>query len=412
MVYTINKPVIIRKYFGTADSYTYKKYTVAYKYLDNTATLHTNWQNIYYGKAFVDGTGYAEIDITDVVRNYACRPGYEYQPSTQRWIPSNFFDMSGLNNGFHPIESGNEWRTTYFKIFETTTETWTETIEVTNLFFPEYYADEENKNPYNSTCRDINASVNRSGILPHIPFLNTEEYYIDLEGILGMDGISSNFTNIPLNSSNIGTSSILWYNGYGNYSNSINLAQFFASFTMPSDIDFINGGSANFVIDEIQGGGAGSNYPLIYGYGAELQYQYSDDVILAGVHKLVAVDMCPAKYYISWITPFGEWQSQPLAAVTVNEGSANLDIQNSRRTIYNIENRSAASFNCKTAKVTRDKYRLFATMQYAPYVLLYDTERDKGYFCTFDTTNVNVKYKVKNPETFDFTLKQIRTTIN
>lgn len=448
MVYTINRPIIIRKYFSPADAYTYKKYTVAFKYIDDLTNLTTDWMDIYYGKAFVDADGYAEIEITDVVRNYANRPGYKYQNSTQKWVPENYVDLSTPITGFTPIESTATWRTTYFRVYETTTETWEEIIEITNLFFPETYGDGTIVNPYDSTCSEISPSVNHSDYIPHIPFVATDNYFVDIEALLGADAVSSNVTQIVLGSDYMGTSDTIFnFQGYGNYSASVNLNQFFGSFTIPTDTliygggalgiaDSIWGGAAISMFDYIKGthsvelwnsldagdaqalqdlvdaGDAGSIYPLIYGYGAQLVARMADDVITGNNQELFAVDVCPARYYVSWITPFGEWQSQPLKAVSVLTESDNFNIKNTRRTMLNVENRSTATFQCKTTTLQPDKYRLFATMQYAPYVLLYDVQKDKNYYCVFDTGSTKVNYRVKTPEIFSFNLKQITTTIN
>ena len=413
MVYTVNRPIIIRKNFGTADSYTYKKYTVAFKYVDDLTQLTTDWTDIYFGKAWVGADGYAEIEITDVVRNYANRAEYKYQNTTQKWVPNNYVDITIPSIGMVPIEMGGNWRTTYFRIYETTDETWEEIIEITNLFYPETYSDGEITNPYDSQCADITASINYSDFLPHVPYIETDNYYIDFESILGADGIQSSITDIPLTSALLGNSAIMRYNGYGNYSVSMNLKQFYNTF-VAGTVDIIDAGAALNNNDYINADDADSVYPMIYGFGADLTPEPVSggyDVIYGDGNELFTVDMCPARYYISWITPFGEWQSQPLKSVNVMNDSDNFNIKPTKRTLLNIENRTSATFACKTNILQPEKYKLFATMQYAPYVLLYDVEKDKSYYCVFDNTT-NVKYRVKTPEIFSFNLKQINTTIN
>lgn len=407
-MFTLNKPIIIRRNLGARSAYSYTEYSVGYKYISRfTPTIDVAFKVIYYGKAFVDADGYVDIDITDVIRNYALRHNYQYEPKTQEWIPDNY-DFDGV---WYPVEE-DRWRTTSFVV---NGEGWSHNLDITTFFFPEYYEDEEVENPYANNVGGIIPSINYSGILPHVPYVYTDRYFVGFESMIGsQDGSYTN--NVDLETDTLGNLS-LTMRGYGNYSQSLSLAHFFSSF-QPVDPPVIIGGAADAEVrdlDIVSGGFANADtqiYIFIYGGGASTVVNPGDDTVTYQDRGIIAVDACPMKYYISWYTPFGEWQSQPLQSVTAVENSENFNISNTRRTLVNIENRSQARFQCKSHKLNKDEYRLFTTLMYSPYVVLYDVDRDKGYHCVLDTDSFTVKNRTIQPQFAEFTLRQIRQTIN
>ena len=402
---TINKPVIIRKYIGTADAYTYVNYTVGYRYITDYTTLDVGYKNIYYGKAFVQIDGWIEVDITDVIRNYAFRHDYKYDITTQKWVPENLISSITLM----PVEDADYWRTSKFSITETDTEDWEVNLDITTLFFPEYYADEEIENPYDANNESLVPSINYSGILPRVPWIYTDNYYVGIEALLGGHNAPLT-TTVHLQGDYVGDGSII-LQGYGNYSASYSLTDFLNLFTPPLP-NIINGGDANELTDIIDAGDADSDYPYIIPYGASTVLNPGEDTITSNGIGILGLDACPAKYYIQWTTPFGEWQSQPLQSVGFNENSDNFNINTTKRVLNNIENRSEAKFICRSYKVTNDQYKLLSTLQYAPYILLYDVQKDKNYYCVMDTDSIVVRDKANNQKIIEFNLKQIRKTVN
>ena len=402
---TINKPVIIRKYIGTADAYTYVNYTVGYRYITDYTTLDVGYKNIYYGKAFVQIDGWIEVDITDVIRNYAFRHDYKYDITTQKWVPENLTSSITLM----PVEDANYWRTSKFSITETDTEDWEVNLDITTLFFPEYYTDEEIENPYDANNESLVPSINYSGILPRVPWIYTDNYYVGIEALLGGHNAPLT-TTVHLQGDYVGDGSII-LQGYGNYSASYSLTDFLNLFTPPLP-NIINGGDVNELTDIIDAGDADSDYPYIIPYGASTVLNPGEDTITSNGIGIVGLDACPAKYYIQWTTPFGEWQSQPLQSVGFNENSDNFSINTTKRVLNNIENRSEAKFICRSYKVTNDQYKLLSTLQYAPYILLYDVQKDKSYYCVMDTDSIVVRDKSNNQKIIEFNLKQIRKTVN
>lgn len=405
-IYTLNRPVILRQYIDTDAAYSYVNYTVAYKYISDYTTLDVAYRNIYFGKAFVQIDGFVEIDITDVIRNYAYRPDYKYDISAQKWVPENLTDASA---DLLPVEDRNKWLTSEFVIKETDGDDLEINIPVTTLFFPEYYADDDIVNPYNADTSDFVPMVNYTGILPRIPWLYTDNYYFNLEAVLGGDNAPLT-TVLPLTGEYAGDGEIT-LQGYGNYSNSFTLTQFYNLFTPPT-AGMISGGGASGAPEVIEAGGADSTYPYILGYGASTVVNPGRDTVVCNGKGIVGLDSCPYRYYISWTTPFGEWQSQPLQSVAFTENSDNFSINTAKRLLNNIENRSEALFSCRSYKLTTDYYRLFNTLLYAPYVLLYDTEKDKSYYTVVDTNSFTVRDKSNSQKIIDFNLKQIRKTIN
>lgn len=401
---TINRPIIIRKYIGTANAYTYVNYKVGYKYITDFTTLDVGYKYIYYGKAFVQADGYIEMDITDVIKNYAFRHEYKYNIASQKWYPENFTESYIVQ----PIENSSHYRTTVFAVTDDN-GTWENNVSVTSMFFPEYYEDDTVLNPYYD-FDGIVPNINYSGILPQIPMVFTDNYYVGLESIVGET--QSLYTTITLDSSTVGAAQIS-YHGYGNYTASYTLRRFWGMFTTPPQAGIIDGGPALATTpDEIVAGGAASTYPYIHGFGADIIINPDNGTVQYNGTDVLAIDACPAKYYVSWTTPFGEWQSQPLQSVAFEENSDNLNIHTTKRVLHNIENKSQAGFTCKSNLITTAGYKLFSTMIFAPYVLLYDVQKDKSYYCTFDTGSMVTRDKATNQKIIQFTLKQINKTIN
>ncbi len=403
---TVNKPIIVRHYIDVNDAYTYVNYSVGYRYIigDNTQ-YDAAYKIIYYGKAFVGEDGYINIDITDVVKNHAFRHEYDYELSTQKFVPENL--NTAINSIHYPLENTNQFRTSVFSIADSDNNEWSVEVGITALFFPEFYGDENIPNPYDNMSGII-AQINYTGILPRIPLVYSDNYYIGLESIVGENsGALSNV--VTLDTDTIGSCYLSYY-GYGNYSNSYSLSTFWNKFA--SDVNIIEGGNTRPQPNEIDAGGADSNYPYMVGPGASLTINTVKDTIYYGDQKVMAIDGCPEKYYVSWTTPFGEWQSQPLKTVAFIENADNLNINTTYRVMNNIMNRSIATFNCRTLALTPGEYKLFNTLIYAPYITLYDVQKDKSYYCVCDSSSMSVRDKSKNQKTMEFTLRQINKTIN
>lgn len=403
---TINKPIIVRQFIGLDDVYTYINYSIGYKYISNFTTMDVGFKTIYYGKAFVNSDGFIEVDVTDVIKNYAFRHEYIYDNQAQKWRPENI-----KTSNFHtlgPIENSTHYRTTVFAITDNTNHEWETYIGVTSLFFPEYYEDLRIVNPYDNVGFRNIISINYSGILPHIPLVYSDNYYASLESVIAYANAPSYRARISCDS--IGAGEIK-FNGYGNYSASYTLTNFWDLFDIPV-LHIIDAGDVVALDDYIDAGDAGSHYPYLRGFGASTIVEAQDDTVRYGGNDFLCVDACPKRYYISWTTPFGEWQSQPLQSVAFVEQSDNLNIHTTKRVLHNIENKSQATFNCKSMVINNAEYKLFSTLLMAPYILLYDTEKDKSYYCVFNSNTLTTYDRSKNQKVIEFQLKQINKTIN
>lgn len=404
---TINKPIIIRQFIGMDDIYTYINYSIGYKYITDFTTLDVGFKNIYYGKAFVNSDGYIEVDVTDVIKNYAFRHEYIYDIDRQKWVPENI-----KRNNMHqlePIETSTHYRTTVFAITDNTNHEWEIYVGVTSMFFPEYYSDEKVQNPYDSNgFRDV-ISINYSGILPHIPLIYTNNYFVSLESVIP-SSLAGEWNSRYIDCDSIGRGE-LRYHGYGNYSTSYTLTDFWDLFDIPV-LHIIDAGDVVALDDYIDAGGAGSHFPYIPAFGASTIIEPQDDTVRNSRRDFIYVDACPKKYYISWTTPFGEWQSQPLQSVAFVEQTDNLNIHTTKRVLHNIENRSQAQFKCKSMVINNAEYKLFSTLLMAPYIILYDVEKDKSYYCVFNSSTLTTYDKSKNQKVIEFQLKQINKTIN
>lgn len=402
---TIAKPIIIRQFIGTERIFTYENYTISYRYIFDYETLTPAYKDIYFGKAFVDDAGYIKVDITDIVKQYAFRHEYIYLNDTQIFAPDNYTQTNTLE----PIENANRYRTTIFSIRETNSGAWSQNIGISALFFPDFMQDEELTNPYDGSDARL-LSINYSGITPRVPLVYTDKYFIGFESIIGQQGAEPSNT-LTIDGDSMGAATIT-YTGYGNYSASYPLSGFWGLFDNAPDIDVIDAGGAEPESDDIDAGGADSNFDYIPTFGAGLYYDADNDIISYNGQPVIAVDACPERYYISWVTPFGEWQSQPIQSVAVTENSDNFNINTTRRVLYNISNTNTASFLCRSFKLNNREWKLFNTMMFAPFVLLYDVEKDKAYYTTLETTSMTARDKATNQHICEFTLKQINKTIN
>lgn len=93
------------------------------------------------------------------------------------------------------------------------------------------------------------------------------------------------------------------------------------------------------------------------------------------------VDDCASKYYLIWMDRTGAYQCQPFALKTkITENITNVDIMNMNGEIRPIQKDINSQFELNSDWLTEDEYKAFESIFVSPYLYLYDTELDEGYW--------------------------------
>ena len=123
------------------------------------------------------------------------------------------------------------------------------------------------------------------------------------------------------------------------------------------------------------------------------------------VSKVATIDDCPSDYYLIWMDRTGSYQCQPFSKkVTRTENITNTNIVNMldevRPAITSIKN----TWTLNSDWLSEDEYKAFESIFVSPYLYLYDTKLDKGYWVNCDTKQWIEKNKKNNKKLFNLSL--------
>ena len=112
------------------------------------------------------------------------------------------------------------------------------------------------------------------------------------------------------------------------------------------------------------------------------------------VSKVANIDECPADYYLIWMDRTGAYQCQPFTKkVSRTENITSTTVINmldeSRPAITSIKN----TWTLNSDWLNKDEYNAFESIFVSPYLYLYDTKIDKGYWVNCDTKQWTSKTK-------------------
>lgn len=112
------------------------------------------------------------------------------------------------------------------------------------------------------------------------------------------------------------------------------------------------------------------------------------------VSKVANIDECPADYYLIWMDRTGSYQCQPFTKkVSRTENITSTTVINmldeSRPAITSIKN----TWTLNSDWLNKDEYNAFESLFVSPYLYLYDTKIDKGYWVNCDTKQWTSKTK-------------------
>lgn len=123
------------------------------------------------------------------------------------------------------------------------------------------------------------------------------------------------------------------------------------------------------------------------------------------VTPLATIDLCPSRYYLIWMDRTGAYQCQRFNKKVIHsENITNTDIVN-----YLDETRPAVK-EVKDAWVvnsdwlTEREYKCYESIFVSPYIYLYDTETDEGYWVNITNKSWTEKTKQNNKKPYNLTL--------
>lgn len=411
---TTAKPIIIDKQINISQYlYQYINYYIAiYK---DTSTTTGFLDRIYYGKYFVTDASRIKMNITEAIKNNINKVEWGIDSDTQNWVPDNIIQGTDVKS----IENSSKYETCRLDIYFVEPESESRIItsaqiDITSYYSPEWY-DEFEYNVPNQTNNGKIEEANRTGILPRLPYISTNKYYINFN-------FNRNRNSQPqYKIGNTDTGSIIiTTDNIGAYNFSISLYKLFQQLHEPEAYDhttLVDGGAAmRFIYEDITlNGGAAriteSETEEFGGLGARLPRQASDGgfwVLYANNKPITRIDTCYNRYYAAWQTPMGEWQSQPLDYLTVDRRNENITFKSLRGYDYTAHTGSQGELTLRKNRLTKEEDKLYKTMMFAPYILIYDTEKDRSYLGTYQG-DTNYVEQQRNSRDFQLTIKEVDT---
>lgn len=411
---TTAKPIIIDKQINLSQFlYKYINYYIAI-WKDEEFTQGV-LQKIYYGKYFVTDASRIKMNITEAIKNNINKVDWNIDTITQNWIPDNMLIYDGNSQvipNVESIENNSKFETCRMMVYFTkplnNSVITSVTIDITSYYSPEWY-EEFNYNVPNGVNDGKIVEANRTGILPRIPYISTDKYYINFnfnrnrnsDAYYLVGDIDSGYINCV--TTNVGV-----------YNFSLPLDKLYKQIHAPaSECLFVYDGgealrffSADVALD---GGTAIIEDGDIYGGQPAYITPCSDNkewIIEANNKPIVKVDNCYSRYYVAWFTPLGEWQSQPLDYMTVDRKNENLTFKSLRGYDYTAHTGSHGEITLRKIHLTKEEHKLYSTMMFSPYILVYDTEKDRSYLGTYQG-DTNYVEQQRNSRDFEIKIKEV-----
>ena len=131
------------------------------------------------------------------------------------------------------------------------------------------------------------------------------------------------------------------------------------------------------------------------------------DLYREQVVPIANVDVdCVADYYISWMTPWQTWQSQPFyGRTTKKQNISKRNIEDPYGSQKTISGEVLNQFTVNSGIVNDRMYNLLCTIPMSYTVYLYDVNNDKGYYVKCTDTIVSTERGNRN---LQLNLEEIR----
>ena len=382
-------------------------------------------KSIYHGKSFVDAYGNTDIQIEKLLRDYLFRWRCKFQTDSQRLVPDVL--ANSLSTPLTAIEAKANnlfWNTKIEVAYTYNNTEQVETLGVCGAWCPAF----QQLGNICGTLEDVaitdyvqSYATLASPIPPHIPPISTARFWLGM--VLNINKMAeANVGSIAIGADSVNAAAIPYRHG-GTYAVAYTLAQLFADLAS-NDID---GGTAatGTWYDEIEGGSASSAYSGNYDGGTASDEGYSEQSVMAGVNlslywnvdsilysSIVAVvDTCAKPFYVAWITPTGGWTAIGMDGnCTIGSKATPTAITNLRDETDILSMKEETSFNLYSATLDRETYAHLMTMLSSRILYVYDTERDCGWYCTCDTSNVEtLPSRTGKMQPFQIQLKSINS---
>lgn len=401
---TTSKPIFALEYPSTSRVYTYLPYVMGmspevWDEQNQIYVTDTSIPYLYAGKVFImpydSDHGIINVEISEVINDYKWKWETEWDAERQKYLPvfSTIEDPSQLGENYkfdiHPIEIEKHriYNCPVSIIFGNNLYAWGR--PVTPAFTLPQIGD-----PYIEGIPDVYNSLDDDGygmfiwngyymsdgsgdIKPRIPYVDTQEYWLGFQFGLGQNA-KLNDIKYTITNGQIGIVKgiELKNNDAGNYSICISLEDLY------SKVENIDRTGRVAVIEE-------------RGISREQ------------VVPIVNVDVdCPADYYISWMTPWQTWQSQPFKGRTVKKQAVdNRVIEDPFGNQKMISGNELNRFVVNSGIVGERMYNLLSTIPMSYVIYLYDVNADKGYYVRCTDTQISTQIGNRN---LQLNLEEIR----
>lgn len=135
------------------------------------------------------------------------------------------------------------------------------------------------------------------------------------------------------------------------------------------------------------------------GDGVIIRHNYLSYVDIA------TIDDCPSKYYLIWVDRTGSYQCQPFSKKSsMSENITNSNLMNNenetRPYMKSIENQ----WSINSDWLNYDEYKAYESIFTSPYLYLFDTELDEGYWVNVSNTQWTEKSKTNTNKPFNLQL--------
>lgn len=391
------KPIIVTLNNLTAVAGTYLEYGMRMLYNSDSIGGAVR-KTLYYGKSFVDADGVTEIHLEKVLRDFLWKWKTQYAASDQRHLPACI--VSSVSQSNAAIEETEDlfFNTTIEIAYNYNDVEQIKTVDVCGAWCPAFQTMGNVEAVLGVASEYVqNYSMFATSVPPHLPPVLTSNFWLGL--VLNVNsGYEGHVGHLYLGHT-IGSTSELSIHHGGTYALAIPLSQLMTG----TEQNTLEGGASGSTYEgTIEGGASNSAYDGDYEGGTSANSGYETAVLMAGVtlslywqvdgvqHStpVAKIDTCASPFYVSWITPTGGWTSYGM------EGNVTTEVRDEKTAIVNLlgddevlSNKERTIFSLYSGMVNKETYGHLMTMLQSRLLYVYDTARDRGFYCTAETSS-------------------------
>ena len=395
MAYSTTKSIIVT-FEGLAGTQ-YHAYTVGLRYVSDGRAYYNT---IFTGRAWCDSRRVLTVRLDDLLRDYVAHWHSTYDEQNQeRQTAYLVSPMASIP----PIEDGKQFIITSVRV--DCGELYEE-IDVWGGFVTPWQNIDLPEGDDGAPMQ-CNLSALGSGVMPHIPPIATNNMHVGLSIYAPKTGecaIGFNYHRFPLFFNDVGTIRAAW-----------RLSDLFAALQGVVGID---GGTPTSTPTAQLDGGTPTSTPTAQLDGGTPTARRDDTTLTTGTlyfydrngkgEVFCIVDDCAADYYVAWETPQGGWTCYRFGGnATIGGAPTATSIQQHTNRDAVISMQQQHTFNLYTEPVNALVYGHLATLKYAREVYVYDSKRDRGFYCNVDGRNIDTMPSHQTKlKAFNITLKE------